>query len=1231
MNREWRPSSTRVAGSTRISSPNTLDTSKRIIITSRTALQLCSEEQGLRRMISAGSASGRHYSSITMAPLLRLDTPVHSRQLSRPLAGVSAHPSIPPRGPPRRVLSTFATPSSKLSSSTKRSSSSSASTVSQNTPSGSTPTQPSSAPPSTWQFPPITGPTSRRSRPSHHFGPLPLPIALKVRSPPPLPFATNSSFSLTGKSSTRTSTLQLKFPHPPAVLGSQPLYYLAKKFPLLAEQELIAIPNKTALDYSSFLAGAMKASYPSATTLRAVVRQFRNFLKESAGQLKESPSSSTYLELPRARIWSLAIRGLIWLKQYRRARVAIYAMQKLGIKPTGFAWRQICRGWIDQGELDRAEALAAKVFTRPEISHDYTLEEKPYYFTDMRQADSSSSTHESSARQKHRSPMTPNSAPLFLVIEALVECGEMERARHWFDQIPEHEMTDMLTSDMVAGYLKVGQQDKAQEVIRIMARCGVKPTAIVFNPIVEHAVKNMDMGAAEGLVKDMLELGIFLNLFTFKILLRGYIATGQKDKALECLERMRASGIETDRVLGRILLDGFWNVGELRKGDNGQPSICNINRTQEMRHEIELEGIEFVGKPGWGQRCTEWIQSHKFELVEEALLQSLSLGGSRLDVETVQVIKALADEREMTRARYWFDRLVSSSALLHDDPLTVDLVNHMVSGYVQVRQPEEAEAVIRVASQHGAQLTVDTINLMLQWSILQTDMQDTVGLVQRMTQSGISPNQQTFEILCQGYASRGALESLHQCLTEMEEAGFGHPSPPTEELRNILLGQQDPHSSALPSSSEPFSSSILDTLCAQWIGQGQMAQADQLVTQLQANPNVPANKIPYVTLIQGWIDQSQRNTVSSSAIQAVAESRSSSRPSRQGLSSENDNPRVATSSSSVPSSQSLNEEFRRRQESVAKIRKARFWFDKVPEAERTIELLNRMVGGYMALGLEQESEGLIQWMAAHKVKPDVVTYNHMLEHTVLRLAMPAAEGLVSRMQRGGIAPNVDTWNLMIRGYVIRGQLGEALQCLDRMTHKKASSSLVPSLNRKAKTREAIETYDREILDAVMDSHDEKEEEEGDSQRGGRFVADPSVDGVVEPNEMTEQLILSGFGPEMKPVQGEGDYGRALELYRNRVARQRQQKNKLLQGLLSLSQQQQGPLRLRSRRVGGGSEEEEEEEWILDHLQVFQELGGLSGSDVGMTDLDWRNELKWEEMMEMERERERELSGRDWSV
>ncbi|KAF9139563.1 hypothetical protein BGX30_007824 [Mortierella sp. GBA39] len=1252
------------------------------------------------------------------------DTPVISKHHSRHDSSPTAH-SIPVSG--TRLHSTFTTTSSAAG---KRFSSTSASTAEASLPSqspivapgvgsGFTESAAFSSPSSAWNFPQASGKSARRARASHHYGPLPLPIALKAFRPQPVKAITTPSTLPT------TVIPQQSIPPPPAVLGSQPLYYLARKFPILAEHELKAIPNKTALDYSSFLVGAMTTSYPSATTLRAVVRQFRKFLKASAQQVKaeaswragdanSSSNSSRHsikVELPRARIWAQTIRGLIWLKQYRRARVAIHAMQKLGIRPTGFAWRGICRGWIEQGELARAEALAVKVFTRPEISHDYKLEERPYYFTDMQlsgeseagatQAASNGSrpTGGTAARRKHRSPMSPNSAPLFLVIEALAECGEMERARQWFDQIPEHEMTDLLTSDMVAGYLKVGQQDKAQEVIRIMARCGVKPTAIVFNPIVEHAVRHMNMEAAEDLVQDMTRLGIYSNLFTYKILIQGYIAAGQKDKALECLDRIKASGVETDRAMGRILLEGLWQLGELREGDQGPVAICNTNRGEQdsIQGDLRMAALDFVDEPGWSQRCMDWIKDGKFEQAEEVLHHVLSLEtthDTRIQAEAVQVVRALADCQDMTRARHWFDQLILPERVavlrgansLGGNAGLNELMDHMVSGYIQTHRPTDAEDVIGIMSQQGIYPTVNTINLILRWSTLQAEMEDAEGLVQKMALSGIPPNQETFEILCQGYASRGALVPLQECLTRMEEAGFAGldgASPLATELREHMLGQGP--AQELSSSS----GGVFATMCAQWIDQDQMSRAEQLIGHLLSNPHVQPEMIPYATLVEGWISQSQRNPVSISALQAMNSSGSGAKARNSNNTRSKDtgldaSAAASPSSSSVPSSESLHHEIQLCEENISKMRKARYWCDKTPEEFRTVDLLNKMVGGYMALGLEQESEAMIQWMAAHKIKPNVVTYNHILEHTIQHLTMPTAEGLVHKMWKGGIAPSVETWNLLVRGYVIRGQLGKALECLDRMAESKlVDSSSSPSLEAKgaagggkSKTREIIEVYDREIFDVVVHT----EEQEVEVQSTATTDTDPLVQGIitpnnsnhhthnnlsqqtqkqqesdatelssqaitatktqrtksstrgggvgVEPNALTRQLILSGFGPELKPPQGQGDYARALELYRNRVARQKEQEDQLLQGLSSL------------RIAGEVEEEEDDDEWILDHLESFQGLSssssegvaGVSGGagGVGMTDVDWKNELKWEELMEMEKGRERELSGRAWS-
>lgn len=975
------------------------------------------------------------------------------------------------------------------------------------------------------------------------------------------------------------------------------------------------MPNKTAFDYSCFILGAMHTSYPSATTIRAVIRQFRNFLKDSMRKGK-----TTSIELPKARVWAQVIRGLIRLKEYRRARVAIHTMQRLGIKPTGFTWRTICRGWIKQGELDRAEALAVKVFTNPTLSHDYQQEEQPYFFTSKHRPGRSSKVPSSitdfEAKRKYWSPMTPNSAPLFLIIQVLAECGEMERARHWYDHIPEHEMTDMVTSSMVAGYLKINQRDKAQEVIRIMASCGVKPTAIIFNPIVEHAAKNVSMEAAEDLVKDMIGIGLFLNLFTFKILIRGYIAAGQRGKALQCLDRIRASGLETDRALGRILLDALWGIGEAREGDDGP-------RFQDEQ-DLGVEDLDFVGKPGWSQRCIEWIQSSHYEQAEEAIQQSLELSNNMTtsDIEIVQVIKALADHQALPRARFWLDHLMSMEELRYDNGVLVDVMNHVVAKYIQVQQPKQAEAIIRVMSQRGVLPTVETANWIVQGSTLHGEMDDAERFVQRMVDSGISVNQKTYEILCLGYASRGAIESLRECLTRMEEAGFDRStwSPTTEQLHAYLLGgggSQGADSEEWQSSSSSFN--VLDTLCKQCIEQGHIGRADRFVRQLLTNPHVPADKIPIVTLIQGWIHQSQQNPVSSLTTPPSAATTQSSKGGSRSSSNSNQ-----PTSSSVSSSKSLDHESRLQQESVIKMSKARFWFDRIPEGERTLEQANRMIGGYMALGLEGEAEELIQWLALRKVKPDADTYNHILKHTVQRLSMPAAEGLVGRMEKGGLVPNIDTWNLLIRGYVIRGQLRKALQCLDRMAGRirvTAPETTKPR-SRKSKARTEIEIYDREIMDAALHDEDEEDGTDGTMER-----MKESFEGGVTPNETTVQWILSGFGAEAR-MQGQGDtidYTRALEVYRTRVERQTQQQEMLFEGLATLRQPQQ------SQVTGdvGVDEEEQQEAWVLDHVGTLQRVGALSDSDIGMTDVDWKIELQWEEMIEMEKERERKLSGQGW--
>ncbi|KAF9971735.1 hypothetical protein BGZ65_010244 [Modicella reniformis] len=322
----------------------------------------------------------------------------------------------------------------------------------------------------------------------------------------------------------------------------------------------------------------------------------------------------------------------------------------------------------------------------------------------------------------------------------------------------------------------------------------------------------------------------------------------------------------------------------------------------------------------------------------------------------------------------------------------------------------------------------------------------------------------------------------------------------------------------------------------------------------------------------------------------------------------------------------------------------------VPEEERSLELVNRMIGGYMTLGLEEECEGLIQWLAIRKIKPNVETYNHILRHSVQQLSMPVAEGLVQRMQRGGIAPNVETWNLLIRGRELLDQrkLEGKKQGRKSRTYENLNGA-EDSEKEEEDMMDDVKREERSIRSRSNSNSSSSSSSRGkrNSEDGGKkttSVGSRPVFGTLEPNEMTVQLILSGFGLNTKSVQGQGDYTQALELYRNRVVRQTQQKELLLEGLASLRSRNSSNLSStngnRSKRSllenddhnngdgeNEGEEEEEEDGWMLDHVKTLQGLGALSDSDVGMTDVDWKVELKWEEVMEMEKERERDLSGR----
>ena len=191
---------------------------------------------------------------------------------------------------------------------------------------------------------------------------------------------------------------------------------------------------------------------------------------------------------------------------------------------------------------------------------------------------------ETSAMAMRTLGVVPNQATWGAKVYAYVNCGRLDLALDAlergirFSPKPERRPGVRAYTALVQGLARAGRVSDADEVIRRMARDGVKPNAYTYSTLIDGLVRGAQLGLAETALAEMRRAKIKPTVVTYNSLLKGLVRSmsdeerQQEDvlhRARGIFADMRADGLTPDLVSYNTLVDACidahapneaWNV-----------------------------------------------------------------------------------------------------------------------------------------------------------------------------------------------------------------------------------------------------------------------------------------------------------------------------------------------------------------------------------------------------------------------------------------------------------------------------------------------------------------------------------------------------------------------------------------------------------------------------------------------------------------------------------------------
>jgi len=308
------------------------------------------------------------------------------------------------------------------------------------------------------------------------------------------------------------------------------------------------------------------------------------------------------------------------------------------------------------------------------------------------------------------------------VLDACVECDDLNRAELWMESMKKDCVTDVVSyNTIVKAQVRAGNFTKARSIMDEMAKQNLAPNHVTYNELINGMIRS---------------------------------PTCHKEKVWEIVNEMKNRGIQPNRVTCSILLK---DLKAKSQGTDVSRTMDLIAAMTEPMDEVLLssvvEACVRVGKPDLLSHTLAHIQNSS-----EVVVSGAHTFGS--------LIKAYGHARDVNGAwRCWKEMRTR-----HIKPTSIT-IGCMVEAIVSNGDPEGAlELILQMQDDVESR---EQLNAVIYCSVLkgfahEKKMDRVWSVWEDMIAKGVVPSITTYNALCDACARNGVMERVPQLLKDMK-------------------------------------------------------------------------------------------------------------------------------------------------------------------------------------------------------------------------------------------------------------------------------------------------------------------------------------------------------------------------------------------------------------------------------------------------------------------------------
>ncbi|KAJ9556681.1 hypothetical protein OSB04_011295 [Centaurea solstitialis] len=422
----------------------------------------------------------------------------------------------------------------------------------------------------------------------------------------------------------------------------------------------------------------------------------------------------------------------------------------------------------------------------------------------------------------------PNVITFSTLLNGLILEDRVHEAERLFKKLIKGKLCKpdvVMYSTMIKGLCKVGINDTAIGLLRLMDERGCKPNVMTYSTIIDSLCKDKMIDDALKLFNEMiLHKGILPDVVTYNSLISGLCNQGRWDDASKMLRGMEYERISPDVITYNILVDALCKEGMAEDAEAVLNIMVERGKVPDLvTYNSLIDGFCLRGETKKAKEIFDLIRIRglvpdvvtynsllngycKNLEIDEALLlfNELTEKGTKPNVVTYNtllqglfLVGRCKDARELfneMRAHNHIspdtftygivlqglcnnrqvDKALSLFRLMGDSELNLDIVlyNILIDGTGKCGKPDIAKALFNEISTKGLNPNVRTYNVMIGCFCGVGLVREAERLFLQMEERGCPRDCVTYNVILQGLLKNEQHDTIKMLLEEMEGQGF---------------------------------------------------------------------------------------------------------------------------------------------------------------------------------------------------------------------------------------------------------------------------------------------------------------------------------------------------------------------------------------------------------------------------------------------------------------------------